>query len=84
MPEDFMIEGRLVMNAAFHRSALIALTLALAGCGSAETPAQNSLTQDENDRLNQIAEKLNQTSPPPRLTEGELPKAPVPPAAAPE
>ena len=58
---------------------LVSLVLALAGCGIAETPDKNSLTQDENDRLNMAAEKLNQTSPPPRLTTGELPAAPAPP-----
>jgi hypothetical protein len=54
--------------------------LLVTGCGGQpEDPATGGATQAESDQLNRAAQRLNQDQPPPRLTQGDLPKAPLPP-----
>jgi hypothetical protein len=51
------------------------------GCGQRGDEQGNSIvTSDEAEQLDKAAAKLDQSQPPPRVTEGELPKAPLPPA----
>ncbi len=57
--------------------------LLIAACGAqSDDPASDGVTRAEADQLNKAAEKLNQDEPPPRITQGDLPKAPAPPAEA--
>ena len=53
---------------------MVALAIALTGCGSPNDPGVGGVTKAEAEQLNEAAEMLNQDKPPPSVV-GPAPKA---------
>lgn len=55
------------------------LALLLAACSSPNDPGEGGVTRAEADALNTAAERLDQSAPPPSITNQATPQSPVPP-----
>jgi hypothetical protein len=68
----FLSGDRIVMR-------FLPLALLLAACSSPNDPGEGGVTRAEADALNKAAEQLEQSAPPPSITNMAAPAAPEPP-----